>query len=93
MTLARREIKAVHVRINYMLIMLTLAQINNPNNNPVPLIIIINLDLDQLSNVLGVSHASFHLIKKKIHGEGIIDIPILETRQPRHRGINEIARR
>lgn len=59
-----------------MLIMLILAQINNLNNNPVPLIII-NLNLDLLSNVLGVLRTSFHLIKKKIHGEGIINIPIL----------------
>lgn len=77
MTLARREIKVVHVRINYMLIMLTLAQINNPNNNLVPLIITISLDLDLLSNALGVFHASCLLIKKKIRGQAIINIPIL----------------
>lgn len=93
MTLARREIRVVHVRINYMLIMLTLAQINNPNNNPVQLIITISLDLDLLSNVLAVLHASFLLIKKKIHGEGIINIPILWMRNLRHRGINKVARK
>lgn len=72
-----REVKVVYVRINYMLIIFILAQINNPNNNPIPLITIINLDLDLLSNVLGILHASFCLIKKKIHGQGIVNIPIL----------------
>lgn len=57
--------------------MLISAQINNPNNNPVPLIISINLYLDLLSNVLGVLHVSLHLIKKKIYQEGIINIPTL----------------
>lgn len=60
-----------------MLIMLISAQINNPNNNPVPLIISINLYLDLLSKVLGVLHVSLHLIKKKIYQEGIINIPTL----------------
>ena len=33
--------------------------------------------LDLLSNVLGVLRALLHLIKKKIYGEGVINIPIL----------------
>lgn len=73
MYLGRRETKVVHVRVNYMLIVLT----NNPNNNAVPLIILINLYLDWLSSVLDVLHVSFHLIKKKIHEQGIISISLL----------------
>lgn len=45
MTLGRGKEKVAQVKINYVLIMLILAQSNNPNNNPVSLIIIINLYL------------------------------------------------
>lgn len=77
MTLKRRETKVVHIRINYMLIMLTSAQINKLPNNSVPLIIVINLYLDLLSNILGVLHALAHLIIKKTFEENIHNISIL----------------
>lgn len=73
MYLGRRETKVVHVRINYTLIVIS----NNPNNNAIPLIILINLYLDWLSSVLDVLHVSLHLIKKKIHEQGIISVSLL----------------
>ena len=44
-----------------------------------------------LSNVLGVLHSLLNWIKMKIYQEGVINIPILQMRKLRHRGITEVT--